>query len=144
MKSIVVFGGSSDLGQNITKKLAENGHSVTNVDTVKSEVEGVTRYPYDGTPQQTKGILGVLSPDIIVNCNVVDDTDPSDVIQYLTRLLAVMDHCSNQDISKVVLAEQSSSLTKTINNIDSMLDSTKIVISQTDNLCTAINDELPI
>ncbi len=144
MKSIVVFGGSSNLGQNITKKLAENGHSVTNVDTVKSEVEGVTRYPYDGTPQQTKGILGVLSPDIIVNCNVVDDTDPSDVIQYLTRLLAVMEHCSNQDISKVVLAEQSSSLNKTINNIDSVVSGTQIIITDTNNLSNVIKDEMPV
>ena len=144
MKSIVVFGGSSDLGQNITKELADNGHSVTNIDTIKSEVEGVTRYPFDGTPQQTKGILGVLSPDIIVNCNVIDDTNPSNVIQYLTRLLAVMEHCADQEISKVVLAEQSNSLNQTISNIDSVVSGTQIIITDTNNLSNVIKDEMPV
>lgn len=144
MKSIVVFGGSSDLGQNITKELADNGHSVTNIDTIKSEVEGVTRYPFDGTPQQTKGILGVLSPDIIVNCNVIDDTNPSNVIQYLTRLLAVMEHCADQEISKVVLAEQSNSLNQTISNIDSVVSGTQIIITDTHNLSNVIKDEMPV
>ena len=100
-KSIVVFGGSSSDGQKVTGDLVKAGHSVINVDHNKSEVEGVTRYPFDLGSAQTKGILAVANPDIIINCEVVGSDRVSE-LQYLSRVCEILMYAEEHNVANVM------------------------------------------
>lgn len=100
-KSIVVFGGSSADGQIITAQLVADGHSVINVDHNKSDVPGVTRYPFDLGNAQTRGVLAVARPDTIVSCEVMSGNKVTE-LQYLSRVCEILMYAQEHQIPDVM------------------------------------------
>ena len=99
MKSIVVFGGSSEpLGQDLCRRLAEAGYSVVNIDHEKSDIEGVTRYPFDAGSSQTAGVLNVMKPDLVINCSWFDDESVTERLDYIKQLCVILEYCEQAGV----------------------------------------------
>lgn len=126
-KSVIVFGGSSEAGQKLTAKLAALEHQVINVDHNKSEVEGVTRYPFDLGSHQIKGILSVANPQVVISCERANDGVQSQ-LEFLGRLCDVMIHAQSHDIGQVVVLSQDNTVNQVIDAINQLTPQTKIHI----------------
>ena len=142
MKSIVVFGGSSAAGESLTGKLASQGHGVINVDHNKSNVEGVVRYPYDAGTSQTRGILSVVNPDLIVNCDTFDEGDEVSVLNYISKLCAILSHCAEHNVPKIVVASHSDVINNTVDNLNAICNDTQVIVTEFDKLEDTVQSEV--
>jgi hypothetical protein len=105
-KSIVIFGGSSEMGQKLTKNLAELGHSVVNIDQAKSDVAGVTRYPFNAGSSQTRGVLQIVKPDLILVCEECDTDSETQVLTYVGQLCTILSFCAEYSVPQIVVTKQ--------------------------------------
>lgn len=139
-KSIVIFGGSSATGQIISKALITQGCDVINVDHNKSEVEGVIRYPYDAGTSQTRGILRLVNPDLIVVCDVFDDSDEISVLNYVSKLCAVLSHCVEQNVEKIVVNNHSDLIDNIVESLNEFSGIPVLMADDNDMLSTVLKE----
>ena len=66
-KTILVTGGSGYIGGQVCRLLVDAGHNVINVDRRKSDIPGVTLYPFDLDNHQLKGVIQLTKPDTIMH-----------------------------------------------------------------------------
>lgn len=126
-KNIVVFGGSSASGQHLTGELVSQGHRVINVDHNKSEVPGVTRYPFDLGSHQTKGILSVMKPDVVISCETAQD-QPQHQLEFLSRLCDIMSHAQDHNVGTVVVVSHGRTVDSAVEAINQITPDTTIKV----------------
>jgi UDP-glucose 4-epimerase len=66
-KTILVTGGSGYIGGQVCRLLVDAGHNVINVDRRKSDIPGVTLYPFDIDNHQLKGVIQLTKPNTIMH-----------------------------------------------------------------------------
>ena len=66
-RTILVTGGSGYIGGMVCRLLVDAGHNVINIDRTKTEIPGVTLYPFDMDNNQLKGVIQLTKPDTIMH-----------------------------------------------------------------------------
>ena len=66
-QTVVVTGGSGYIGRPTCELLVAAGYNVINIDRGKSDIPGVTLYPFDLGSSQVRGVLEIAKPDAIIH-----------------------------------------------------------------------------
>jgi nucleoside-diphosphate-sugar epimerase len=103
-KAVIVTGGSGFLGTLICQRLAEQGHSVVNIDEHKHEIPGVAQYPFKIDSIQTEGIVALTKPDTIIHLsNHSEHTNSiTDAAKDLSDVIYLLIAAENHDVQNFI------------------------------------------
>jgi UDP-glucose-4-epimerase GalE len=113
-KTVLVTGGSGFIGGMVCRLLVAAGHNVINVDRRKSNVEGVTQYPFDLDNHQLKGVIQLTKPDTIMHFAADHEvgrsvTEPG-VFYWnnVANTIALLNHAVSAGVKNFVFSSSSS------------------------------------
>ncbi len=147
-KTILVTGGSGYIGGQVCRLLVDAGHNVINVDRRKSDIPGVTLYPFDIDNHQLKGVIQLTKPDTIMHFAADHEVGRSmsepGVFYWnnVANTIALLNHAVEAGVQDFIFSS-SSSVYGEIDNFPTTEDTPKSPVSSYGMSKSIIEDILP-
>lgn len=112
-RTVLVTGGSGFIGTIVCKLLAAKNFNVLNVDKRKSDIEGVTQYPFGIENKQVEGIIKLTQPDTIIHLAASHEVGRSvaNPAEYFTNnvanTIALLNHAEENGVKNFIYSSSS-------------------------------------